>query len=226
MPSFFVPDVLRLITTTAFLVIAQIAHAQILTGAGQIIRTDTGGSCSAALIQPDIIVTAAHCTQPGQPSIARFKPGDGQPGTFAITKFARHPLYDPDHPRIPWRFRFDIAVARLAAPVPAERGVPFPVGDDVRAGEDLFVFSWRGGEGIRPRQRKCPVLDGARGLVTLGCRVQGGESGAPVLRQTEDGLELVAVISSRTQILDQPVAQASNLRLRLRPMLDALNSTP
>jgi len=127
---------------------------------------------------------------------------------------------------VAWQFRFDIAVARLESAVPPERAQPFPFGDDAAIGEQLFLMSWRKGEGSYPRQRSCPVIDGLNGLVTLGCRVEGGESGSPLLRKTEAGLELVAILSSRSTVLEQPVALASNVRLRLGPILDLLNEIP
>ena len=191
------------------------------SGVGRIENTNTGGGCTAALIAPDLVVTAAHCGGRGEhPSGIVFRPGDGRPGTYPVTRVVRHPLYDRQSPRVEWRLRFDLAVAVLEAPVPEDRAKPFPTGDDARVGEVLHVYSWR--EGPRPRQRPCPTLEGIAGLVTLGCRVQGGESGSPVLRITEDGLEIVAVISSRGRILAQPVAQASDVRLRLPPILDIL----
>ncbi len=111
---------------------------------------------------------------------------------------------------------------QLAEAVPGEIATPFTIGDEALPGEDLVIVSWRRDQSVRPRQRACPVISGVTGLVTLGCRVQGGESGAPVVRRTATGVELVAVISSRWQILEQPVAQASDVRLRLQPLLDLL----
>ncbi len=86
-------------------------------------------------------------------------------------------------------------------------------------------MSWRKDETEAPRQRKCQVIAGVEGLVTLGCAVLGGESGAPVLRETDDGLELVAIISSRTRQFFRPVAQASDVRLRLQPLFDELGKS-
>ena len=186
--------------------------------------TDTGGSCTAVLVRPDIIATAAHCAHPDRIAVYRFRVGDGQAGSFALTQIVQHPLYDPDHPRIDWRYRFDIAVARLEAEVPAERAMPYPFGDEAAKDETLFLYSWRKDAGTRPRQRQCPVLEGRAGLVTLGCDVRGGESGSPVLRKTPNGLELVAIISSRAQFLNQPVAQASDVRLRVQPLIDRLHT--
>lgn len=194
-----------------------------ISAAGRIEHTTKKWACSASLVAPDIIVTAAHCAdEPADPLVV-FRPGDGEEGeTYPLVSVARHPLYDPEMKREDWRLRFDVAVARLAHPVPDRRAQPFSSGDEARPGETLYIVSWRLDGSDRPRQRACMVLEGKKGLVTLGCPVQGGESGAPVLRKTAEGLELVAVISSRARIADQPVAQASDVALRLPPLLDLI----
>jgi hypothetical protein len=56
--------------------------------------------------------------------------------------------------------------------------------------------------------------------------VQGGESGAPVLRLVPDGIELVAIVSSRARQRQQPVAIASDVSLRIPAMLNRLAGTP
>ena len=181
------------------------------------------GGCSAVLVQPDVIATAAHCITDRQ---SVFRLGDGvESEPFEIVELIAHPLYEQTKDRVDWKLRFDIAVGRLAKPVPADLARPLTIGDEAKTGERLFIVSWRSDGSDRPRQRACPVFDGIPGLVTLGCRVQGGESGAPVLRKTEGGLELVAIISSRTRRLEQPVAQASDVRLRLPPLFDLVDAT-
>jgi len=196
---------------------------QDISGVGRLEHA-TGGSCSAVLIEPDIIATAAHCAG-GNPAMSSFRPSDTRGGRiFPIEKFVRHPLYDSNSARIDWQYRFDIAVAKLAEPVPDLRARPLPMGEDATKGESVFIVSWRGGDD-RLRQRACLVIDGIPGLVTLGCQVRGGESGAPVIRKTESGeLEVIAIISSRTRILEQPVAQASNVRLRIPPLIRELSA--
>ncbi len=194
-----------------------------VSSAGRLEFKSTNGSCSASLIRPNVIVTAAHCAGGDPADGIVFRPGDGQTGkTYPVKRFIQHPLYNKENSRVEWRYRFDIAAAELAEPVPDFRADPLPLGDDAKLGETLFIVSWRWFEGNRPRQRACPVIEGLAGLVTLGCSVLGGESGAPVLRKTAQGLELVAVISSRGQQLEQPIAQASDVRLRIPPLLNAL----
>lgn len=222
----------RTLSALAFLIcFAPLAGAtESADAAGRIDFNASGGSCSGALVAPGIVVTAAHCTPSFESRTAlpdvEFVPGAGSVRA-RVTGAARHPLYDMEGQRVEWKFRFDMGVVRLAD-ADALAGIePFPLGDDARKGETLYIVSWRRGEGSRPRQRACPVLSTSlRGLVTLGCSVASGESGAPVLRKTDAGLELVAIISSRSQLLDQPVAQASNVRLRLPPLLDRIAADP
>lgn len=207
------------------LLIALPARAAQIHSAGRIENAE-GGTCSAALVRPDLVLTAAHCVKPGQ--TLEFRAGDGPNGeTFPVERVVLHPLYLIAHWRTDWRLRFDLAVAKLRVPVPGTRARPLPAGPEARAGETLFIVSWRGNEGARPRQRPCPVIPTAiTGLITLGCPVIGGESGAPVLRRTEEGLELVAVVSSRNRVLDQPVAHATNVSGRLQPLFDAIDKNP
>lgn len=191
----------------------------LMSAAGRIEKTVGEGTCSAALIAPDLIATAAHCGKSAKGLV--FRPGGkiGLPA-FEVTDVLRHPLYDDENDPLLWKFRFDMAVFRLGRPVPPDIAKPFSLGDDATLGEDLFLISWVATP--QPRQRKCRVRTGYRGLVTLGCSVSGGESGAPVVRMTESGPKLVAIVSSRATLGVQPVAQASNVRLRLPPLIREL----
>ena len=202
-----------------FLCFANSAFAEgTISAAGRLEHRN--GSCSAALIAPNLVITAAHCIGEGETERHVFRPNSEAKHMFTVNRAVRHQLYDAGKH---WRFRFDFALVELVSPVPPEVAVPFSVGKEAELDEGLFVLSWRWKEDAR--QRRCPVIKGATGVVTLGCRVQGGESGAPVVRKTDDGLELVAVISSRGFQLKQPIAQASNLRNRLQPLLDRLKET-
>lgn len=216
--------VLRAVLVILYFSAVPLGAAQI-GAVGRIENTITSGSCSGVLVAPDIVLSAAHCIGPENPTYA-FRPGDGNITRVrhALTRVFQHPMYQVTKDRALWRLRFDLAIGRLEAPVPAARATPIPPGPEAQVGETLFIVSWRSDGTTKPRQRACEVIAGARGLVTLGCRVQGGESGAPVLRKTDDGLELVAIISSRANLLEQPVAQASDVALRLPPLMDLIKA--
>ncbi len=203
-----------------FIALAAAAEGS-LSAAGRIETVGEDGSCSAVLIRADLIATAAHCAT-NKKKI--FRPGDGRRGPmFTVAKFIQHPLYDqPKMPRA-WTLRFDIAIGKLEHPVPSDRATPVGFGREAELDEQLFLVSWRKDGTWQPRQRRCPVIPGIPGLVTLGCRVRGGESGAPLFRETNQGLELVAIISSRSRQLEQPIGQASDVALRLPPLIDMID---
>lgn len=209
------------------LALAFLAHkaaADPLSAVGRIEKTLTIGGCTATLVTPDIVVTAAHCVRGHTPAQFAFRLGDGRDlAPIPLKEFQIHPLYEQTKDNPAWRLRFDFAVARLARPVLDIRAFPLATGTEAEQGEELLIVSWRRGGGNLPERRACPVIDGIEGLVTLDCPVQGGESGAPVLRETADGYEIVAVISSKRQLHDRTVALASDIRRRLEPMLNALD---
>lgn len=187
-----------------------------MAAAGRIEHVESPGTCSAALIAPELVITAGHCVS--TEDRVMFRPG-GKIGESAVpvVHVIHHPLYDPANDPVLWKFRFDFALLRLESPISGDVAVPFPLGPHADLNEKLFLVSWR--DTPQPRQRQCQVIPGYQGLVTLACDVVGGESGAPVLRMTKEGPELVAVISSRTNQGPQPVAQASDAELRVPPMM-------
>ncbi|MDD9924165.1 MAG: trypsin-like serine protease [Boseongicola sp.] len=199
---------------------------------GRLERENGRAFCTASLITKDIAVTAAHCVRraigkSGAEQVNTYFRPSGKLAAERIpaVRVTVHPLYDRQNDPELWALRFDLALIKLQNEVTSEQAAPRPLGPSAEKDENLFLVSWRF-DSDHPRQRRCAVLEGAKGLVTLGCRVRGGESGSPVFRQSEGRLEIVAVISSRSRMFEQPVAVASNLELRLRPMLDDLEGGP
>ena len=208
--------------------LVQPANADLFSAAGRIEHVSGESSCSAALIEADVIVTAAHCVRESSEQGYNFRLGLGQKETpLAVRRIIIHPLFQDFRGHRLRRLRFDIAIGQLETPIDPQVAAPFLLGDEAELGEGLFLASWRGDQGPRPRQRRCLVIESElSGVVTLGCRVRGGESGAPVLRLTDDGLELVAIVNSTARQGRQSVAFASDVRLRIPPLLDRLKSAP
>ncbi len=213
---------MRVLSVLVLLALSGPASAELFAAAGRIEDPETRRGCSAALIGPDVIVTAAHCVLEEKARVFRLAPGT-QTEPIAVDRIVVHPLYSDFHDQRLRRLRFDIAVGRLSAPVEPKTVESFPLGDEAQVGEGLFLVSWR--LGPRPRERRCLVIEGeVPGIVALGCRVRGGESGAPVLRLTEDGPELVAIVNSTARQNGRSIAIAADVRLRIAPLLDRLMS--
>ncbi len=213
------------ISCVVALCVAVSADAQGVNGVGRLETTNEGAFCSGALVAPNLVLTAAHCVAKyeGQPLDVvegfGFRPGQlrGAPLVEA-RKIVLHPLYRRALNNLQ-RLRFDLALVELAEPVDDRVSTPLMQGDEAERGEQLFIVSWRNSDGGTPRQKRCGVQNGHPGLVTLDCEVFGGESGSPVLRLVDGSLELVAVVSSRSEIGSRPSAQASNIATRLPALL-------
>lgn len=218
---------MRLAVHILFILIALPVQSEMFAAAGRIEDPASGGICSASLIRPDVIVTAAHCISDLEDPAYVFR--SSIPGTepVRVERFVLHPFYVGFKEQRFRRLRFDIAVGQLAAPADVGSISPFSLGNEAEKGEGLFLASWRQRSGSRPRLRRCFVIEGqVAGIVTLGCQVRGGESGAPVLRLTVDGLELVAIINSTARYKGQQVALAADVRLRIPPLLGQLSRAP
>jgi hypothetical protein len=195
------------------------------------VKSRSGGGCSAALIDRDVVLTAAHCVDrksteggnlvfltgayPGAPSIE-----------VPVSGVAVHPLYDLNIEPETSRIRFDIALLRLARPVDEPWITPLPVGSAPEVGERLLLASYRGGRGERARERRCEVFPGPPELAALGCEVASGESGSPLMRLSPEGPVIVAVLSSRSRFDQQPIGFAAPVEMRIRPVLDLLPEAP
>jgi hypothetical protein len=197
-----------------------------LAAVGVLGSRDTGG-CSAALIEPDVVLTAAHCVdanrQNGRNLVFRTGAYPGVPRIeVPVAAVAFHPLYSLNLKPETTRIRFDLAVVRLARPIDEPGIVPLRLGPAPVPGEQLLLASYRGGLGDRPRERRCEVFPGPPDLAALGCEVQGGESGAPVLRTGPAGIEITAVVSSRSRFDQQPIGFAPPVLPRIAPVFDLL----
>jgi hypothetical protein len=126
-------------------------------------------------------------------------------------RIVRHPLYPNDGERVGVERRtgYDLALLRLAAPVPDTVASPLVPSRAVVAEPRLLIASYRGGRGERARERTCPVIAASDRMIEMGCDVRPGESGAPVLQRGPDGLALVGVLSARAEDGPQKLAIAA-----------------
>ncbi|XDA98382.1 trypsin-like serine protease [Sulfitobacter sp. LCG007] len=198
-------------------------------------RLDAQGSgfCTATLIDPETILTAAHCVfsavtgEPMMPGDMLFRAGYREGDAAAqrgVVQIEAHPLYRPGVAIDAGNVRHDVALLRLDAPVSLQEADPFRLDESTAPAGIVSVVSYgRGRENLPSRQARCQVLGTHEGIVTMDCDVTFGSSGAPVLSSDGGRGRIVSMISGQGSIEGRFVAfgmelpaLVSDLRRQLR----------
>jgi V8-like Glu-specific endopeptidase len=201
------------------------------TGVG---RLDTGVSfCTATLIAPELVLTAAHCLFDPE-SGARLRDGDlvfsaglrnGRAEALRGVRQAHlTPGYDPTQGTEIGMIARDLALLELDLPIRTGRIAPIPSGRGARPRTQVTVVSYgENREIVASIEEDCEILQGQDTVRSLSCRVDHGSSGAPVVRMTATGPEIIAVMSamgrsstgdamSLAVVLDGPLADLLEMR--------------
>ncbi len=190
------------------------------------------GSCTATLIAPDLVLTAAHCLlgrdDRDQPFPARayvFRPAAGPAPAFRARQRAVHPTYLLLPPASPMRSARDLGLLRLARAVPPELAKPLTIAPDRPLPQNVRLLARRAGQAAATA-RRCPVLGLGRGTVALGCAVVPGDSGAAVLSGPPGAPTLLGVVSSRATAGARSVALIAIAAGHLDLLTAALKNPP
>jgi MYXO-CTERM domain-containing protein len=162
--------------------------------------------CTATLVSPHVLLTAAHCIFETQGARYRVFPGGDDRNITArdlltVASGAFDPAYNNSNPAL----GHDIGVVVLAAPLTAK---PIPinrvtlgtgaVGKAARyIGYGLTDGVTQTGDGIK-REATAPIAQIGRALIRIGANPQGtcnGDSGGPLLLDTGAGETIVGVVS-------------------------------
>ncbi|MGJ8546256.1 MAG: trypsin-like serine peptidase [Sulfitobacter sp.] len=187
----------------------RIETAQVWEAVGRLDVADAG-FCTATLIAPDLVLTAAHCTfRPDDktPLSARdltFRAGlrDGRAqAERRVVQIARLEKYTDPDASTSERIGADVALLRLGQPISSHVISPFIVHEGRVPRGAVSVVSYGQGREERPSlQKVCQVIKQGSGLVVMDCDVTFGSSGAPVFVNDQGRYRIASVISGTARV--------------------------
>lgn len=194
-------------------------------------RLDTGASfCSATLIAPDLVLTAAHCLYHPRTNAA-FVPEDLtfsaglRNGRAEAVRSVRRMLVLPDYrPQYGEEIEMigrDLALLELQHPITQSSIVAIPTGRTGRGRDPVTVVSYgQNREAHASIEEDCDILARSGSVRSLSCEVASGSSGAPVLRMVNGHPEVIAVMSARAEVDGEQISLAVILDEQLSTLLD------
>lgn len=174
------------------------------------------GFCTATLIAPDEVLTAAHCLFDAATG-RRFPVdklqflADWRLGRAAAYRSVRRavtlPGYSYGARNKLDRVAHDLALVKLARPIRQSAIKPIGVAGDAQVGEAVGVVSYARDRADMPSlQKACHVLDRQGALLVLDCSIDFGSSGAPVFILRHGVPGIVSVISAKAMANGKRVA--------------------
>lgn len=189
---------------------AELGHSLVM------ILGSSGTACTATAIGRDLLLTAAHCVQPGADYKLLASEPAQPPVLKAIIRIERHPQFDIKR-LLNHLATADVALIKLAEPLPA-RISPAPIAggsETVAVGDSLVIAGYgvtvrgdgRTGGTARaatlvvtgqPGSLQIRLFDPVRKGSSAGLGACGGDSGAPAFRTSDAGPAILGVVSWST----------------------------
>lgn len=166
------------------------------------------GTCTATLIEADLVLTAAHCLvddqgEPFAPETITFRAGfqhGQQAARVTGIAIAVPPAYDPQGDRVTNGFAVDVGLMRLSYPILSTRVQPFRVVEFLSTDDELAAVSYGQGRNDAPSlQASCQMLGQQRGIVMMDCAATFGSSGAPIFVMRNGGPKIASVLTGVAQ---------------------------
>lgn len=192
------------------------------------------GFCTAALIQPRLILTAAHClfdndNMPIDAGRFTFEAGlrNGRAAASRnVTRLLAHPDYVHDGPsKETSEVVNDIAILELDQPIRNGRIKPYPIASQPQTGDEVGIVSYGKDRANAPSlQETCSVMSRQDGVLLMSCEVAFGSSGAPVFRFRDGQFEIVSVVSAMAEVDGQTISIGTSLQQPLATLLTSFAS--
>ncbi|WP_434288450.1 trypsin-like serine peptidase [Celeribacter sp. SCSIO 80788] len=164
------------------------------------------GTCTGALIAPDLVLTAAHCVVdsekiPLAPETITFRAGLRHQDYVAASRglaVAVTPGFETAERETGDHLRRDVALVKLASPIPAALATPYALHGPTGPEGDLTVASYGQPQNdVMTVQRVCHLLDASDDLYAFDCYISYGASGSPVFARDHGRLAIVSLVSAQ-----------------------------
>ncbi len=191
-------------------------------------RLNIGGNsfCTGALIEPNLVLTAAHCLyskdsgrQINHENV-EFLAGwrNGRASAYRrVRRIAVHPEYTFGEDVSSDRVRNDVALLELDHAIRNTTVKPFGTSARPGRGDRVGVVSYARDRSNAPSlQEVCEVLGQQEGVLITSCSVDFGSSGAPIFSFTGGRAKIVSVVSAKAEIDGQKVSLGTDLDAPLK----------